>query len=127
MTDGKSCSAEDGRDSHEDHKPDGLEDVNVNMDSSVDPVLSILCLWQGNDNNVEGDVEANCESDSQAKSKIGCSNDLSVTLGLLLKSNDQDHNSDQRKECSNNESSLNCKILSVSPESKPKEVNSNGD
>ena len=65
------------------------------MDGSVDPVISVLCLWQSNDNNVEGDVEAKCESDTKGKSKICSSNDLTVTLGLLLKHNNQDDHSDQ--------------------------------
>jgi len=47
------CSANDSRHSHDNHHPQSLEDINVNMKGSVDPVIKIVSLWQSNAANIE--------------------------------------------------------------------------
>jgi len=47
------CSANDSRHTHDNHHPQSLEDININMKGSVDPVIKIVSLWKCNAANIE--------------------------------------------------------------------------
>jgi len=85
----------DSLNTHEDHHPHGLEDVDVDMDGGVDPVLSIISLWKGNHQNIECNVEVHYEGESKAKSKVSGSTEFSGSSGLLL---DNDNHNDYNEE-----------------------------
>lgn len=113
--------------SDHDHHPNGLEDVNVDMDCSVDPVFWVISFWDGNAAHIEGDIEANWESESKSDGEIWSSGNLAFSSGLLFNNNDQESHKHEWDESSDNHRSLNGLFLSVPVKSKPQTVDANSD